>query len=320
MNYAGNVTLTIGMIRLFPLFMRPLAALLVPAVWNVHKNLRLAKKALIPIIDQRREAEKSNVDHQKPDDFLQWMMDAAVGDDGTSEKLAHRQLITFLGAAHTSTMAGTHACYDLAAMPEYVEPLRDEISGLLNEDGGWGPNTPSKMRKMDSFLRESQRVNPQAIRIDLTTIHKSDSGLRCVLVDFHRIVQKPLTLSDGLHLPAGTHICAASYSIAQDPNNIPNSQNFDGFRYYNLRKQPNEDNKHQFATTDKNHLHFGRGKYACPGRFFASAELKMIIAHLILRYDFKYPEGQGRPANLNADEFLYPDPAARLLIKQRPRV
>ena len=171
MNYAGNVTLTFGIIRLFPLFMRPLAALLVPAVWNVQTNLRLAKKALIPIIDQRREAEKNNPHFQKPDDFLQWMMDAAVGDEGQSEKLAHRQLIVFLGAAHTSTMVGTNACYDLAAMPEYVEPLREEISGLLNQDGGWGPNTPSKMRKMDSFLRESQRVNPPAIRTYLTTIH-----------------------------------------------------------------------------------------------------------------------------------------------------
>ena len=171
MNYAGNVTLTIGILRLFPGFMPALVALFVPAVWNVQTNLRLAKKALVPIIDQRREAEKNNADYQKPDDLLQWMMDAAVGDEGQSEKLAHRQLIVFLGAAHTSTMAGRHVCYYLAAMPEYVEPLRDEISGLLNEDGGWGPNTPSKMRKMDSFLRESQRINPQAIREYLTIIH-----------------------------------------------------------------------------------------------------------------------------------------------------
>ena len=140
-----------------------------------------------------------------------------------------------------------------------------------------------------------------------------------MLFDFHRILHKPLTLSDGLYLPAGTHICTASYAISQDPENISNAQNFDGFRYYIQRKQPDEDNKHQFAMTDKNHLHFGRGKYACPGRFFASAELKMIIAHLILQYDFKYPDGKGSPANLNADEFLYPDPDARLLIKRRPR-
>lgn len=170
-NYSRNVTLTIGILHPFPIFIRTLIALFIPSVWNAQTNLRLAKKALIPIIDQRREAEKSKADYQKPDDFLQWMMDAAVGDEGQSEKLAHRQLIVLLGAAHTSTMVGTHVCYDLAAMPEYIEPLRNEILDLLNKDGGWGPNTPSKMRKMDSFLRESQRINPQAIRVYLTIIH-----------------------------------------------------------------------------------------------------------------------------------------------------
>ena len=117
----------------------------------------------------------------------------------------------------------------------------------------------------------------------------------------------------------GAQLCAASYPISQDTNNIASPQDFDGFRYERLRRKPDEENKHQFATTDMNHLHFGRGKYACPGRFFASAELKVILAHVIMQYDFKYPPGKGRPENLNADEFMYPDPSARILIKRRPR-
>ena len=53
---------------------------------------------------------------------------------------------------------------DLCAMPSYVEPLRAEISALLKEEGGWSPAMPNKMRMMDSFLRESQRVNPPTLR------------------------------------------------------------------------------------------------------------------------------------------------------------
>ena len=141
---------------------------------------------------------------------------------------------------------------------------------------------------------------------------------RDVLVDFHRLVQKPITLSDQTHLPAGTQICTASYSISQDPDNIANPQEFDGFRYEKMRMKPDEDNKHQFAMTDMTHLHFGRGRYACPGRFFASTSLKIILAHVIMQYDFKFPPGKECPKNLNADEFMYPDPTARLLIKRRP--
>lgn len=69
--------------------------------------------------------------------------------------------------------------------------------------------------------------------------------------------------------------------------------------------------------TDKNHLHFGHGKYACPGRFFAVLEMKMILARMLVEYEFKYPEGQGRPRNLTMDENVLPDPAARLLVRKR---
>ena len=74
---------------------------------------------------------KNNVDYQKPDDFLQWMMDTAVDDEAQPDKLAHRLLIVFLGAAHTSTMAGAHVCHDLCAMPDCIGLLRDEVLGLL---------------------------------------------------------------------------------------------------------------------------------------------------------------------------------------------
>ena len=69
--------------------------------------------------------------------------------------------------------------------------------------------------------------------------------------------------------------------------------------------------------TDATSLHFGHGKYSCPGRFFAANEIKMILAHLLLNFDFAYPEGVGRPRNLSADENVYPDPEARLLMRRR---
>lgn len=128
----------------------------------------------------------------------------------------------------------------------------------------------------------------------------------------------PITLSDGKVLAPGTHICLASYEISKDPTIISN-QSFDGLRYYELRKDPAEDKKMQYAMTDKNHLHFGHGRFACPGRFFAANELKMILGELLLDFDFKFPDGQTRPVNINADEFLYPDPHTQLLMRRRVR-
>ena len=177
MTYSANVTLTIGFLRLLPSFMRPLAALFLPPVRKVRTNVQLAKEALVPIIERRREAEANSADYGKPDDYLQWIMDAATGNDARPDNLAHRVLLVFLGAAHTSTMAGTHVFYDLCAMPQYFEPLRTEISDILKEDGGWSSNTAAKMRKMDSFLRESQRTGPNGIRESTTpTATSPDCG------------------------------------------------------------------------------------------------------------------------------------------------
>ena len=112
----------------------------------------------------------------------------------------------------------------------------------------------------------------------------------------------------------------ASEAILNDPELLPGGskpENFDPFRWARLRDQPGNLNRFQFAATDSTNLHFGHGKYACPGRFFAGQQIKMILGHLLLNYDFKYPSGQTRPDNRCSDENVYPDPAARVLIRKR---
>lgn len=52
----------------------------------------------------------------------------------------------------------THSIFDLAARPEYQQPLRDEIESVV-ADEGWTKAAMGKMWKLDSFLRESQRYN-----------------------------------------------------------------------------------------------------------------------------------------------------------------
>lgn len=136
-------------------------------------------------------------------------------------------------------------------------------------------------------------------------------------VGFNRIVMKPLTLSDGLHLPKGTHITMAAGALAFDDTLIENPHQFDGMRYYHLRQAPGESGRHQFAMTDENNLHFGHGKYACPGRFLASNEMKTLLGHILMEYDFKLAEGQSRPVNKSVNEYIFPDPDGELLFRER---
>jgi len=106
-------------------------------------------------------------------------------------------------------------------------------------------------------------------------------------------------------------------AIQNDPEITPEPAHFDGLRYYKLRERPGESHLHQFATTENTLLNFGHGKNACPGRFFASLEIKVILVQLIMNYDFKLVGGK-RPENLTAHEFIFPNPEGRLLVKARP--
>jgi len=41
----------------------------------------------------------------------------------------------------------------------------------------------------------------------------------------------------------------------------------------------------QFVSVSPNSLGFGYGRHACPGRFFAANEIKLLLIHAMLTYD-----------------------------------
>ena len=49
------------------------------------------------------------------------------------------------------------ALYHLASRPEFLVPLREEVEWVVAKDG-WSKASMQKMRKVDSFLRETQRM------------------------------------------------------------------------------------------------------------------------------------------------------------------
>ena len=164
-KYTENVFTTVMILRLFPSYLHPIIATVLPSAWRVQSNLRMAKKFIMPMVAERRAAAAAagDVNYEKPNDLLQWMMDAANENDGQPHKLAHRQLLLSLASIHTTTMSAAHCLYDLCYRPEYFEPLREEAVEILREDDGWKKTTLNKMRKLDSFLKESQRVNPPSL-------------------------------------------------------------------------------------------------------------------------------------------------------------
>nr|AFO69291.2 P450 monooxygenase [Periglandula ipomoeae] len=305
-GHAHYVTMTQIAMRSVPRFAQSLLNLCLPWSWKYKACIREAKNALVLEMQRRRELEKcNNVDYMKANDLLQAVMDMTkTGDeDGRPDVVAQIMLTMNAIAGHSTAASAAHALFDLISHSEYIELLREEALHVLrNNELRITKQALGDLRKMDSFLRESQRHNPLS------------------LLGFLRVVTAPagITLQDGTHVPYNTQLCIAPHSISNDPNVIANPTSFNGLRYYEQRcRDPSEDRKHQYATTDKSHLHFGYGKWACPGRFMASDMLKTIFTMLLLRYDIRYPEGAKRPMKGYIHEFPLVNINTPLLIKQR---
>ena len=127
----------------------------------------------------------------------------------------------------------------------------------------------------------------------------------------------PLKLSDGVTIPKGTSIVVPVAEIAMDPTIIAEPTIFDPLRSYRKRQNPGEAHRHQYTTTTNTELVFGHGRLACPGRVYAAVVIKLILSHLLRRYELINPPGQGRPVNQSVSEFNFEDPNAVLLMRPR---
>ncbi len=59
---------------------------------------------------------------------------------------------------HVRYQAVTTALFYLATHPEYVQPMREEVEAVINADG-WTKAAVGRLWKVDSFLKESQRLS-----------------------------------------------------------------------------------------------------------------------------------------------------------------
>ncbi|KAN0094344.1 Cytochrome P450 [Tylopilus felleus] len=280
-------------IQSFPAFLAPFVACFIN---GTRGTLERATERLAPIVEERLKLhEKYGNDWAgKPNDLLSWLMDGGPeGPERTVKLLAARVLGTNFAAIHSFCQA----LFFLAENPQHIQPLREEVESVV-EEGGWSKASLAKMHKIDSFLKESQRLVGNSV------------------VGLTRKAVKDFTFSDGTFIPKGTSVAAAAWCLHLDDEYYDNPHVFDPFRFANMRDDEH-DTKHQFVSTSTEYLPFGHGKHACPGRFFAASVLKMMLAHLVMSYDVKLEDDKIRPKRLRLGIAIYPDPAAKIMFRRR---
>ncbi|KAI0640730.1 cytochrome P450 [Trametes meyenii] len=299
-----SVTFTVDVIKdktvlnLLPDLFKPVVAKLFAN--RALTNIRRARKHLKPMIDERIANVKKYGSSwtEKPNDMLQWIIETAETRDNTYEAIIQRVMLVNFAAIHTSSNSFTHVLYHLAQHPQYLAPLREEIEAVIKEEG-WTKLGMGKMWKLDSFFRESQRIN----------------GIS--LVSLTRIAMKDVTLADGTLIPRGTLVSAASYPTHHDESLYADPELFDPFRFARMREEEGGATRHQFVNTSVDYMPFGHGKHACPGRFFAANELKAMLAYIVLHYDLKLPDGTEPPVNSYDALSVMPAPKGKVMFRKR---
>jgi hypothetical protein len=151
-------------------------------VKRLHQYRVNGARMLAPILKERHEHLK-DPNFEPPADMLQFLIHNS-GQQATDALFqAYMQMLVSLAAIHTTSMALTQVIYDLALHPEYVEALREErkqpnsksgiktpltwhaVEPVVAQDNGRLLKTSiTKLKKMDSVLKESQRMNPPGSR------------------------------------------------------------------------------------------------------------------------------------------------------------
>ncbi|KAM5541000.1 hypothetical protein V8D89_005311 [Ganoderma adspersum] len=267
-SFALYVTRDARFLRKAPSFMRPLLGWLTS---DVRRHTNLAIPYLRPIIEERMKNSEELGEgwNDKPNDLLQSLLDKAIPKGESMAVIVQRILMVNFGALGTVFNAATHALYHLAENPALLVPLREEIEASITLEG-WTAGALSKMWKLDSLLRETLRSHQTS------------------LLSMHRMAMKDITLYDGTRIPRGTIVAAAADPMHHDEAILKNADTFDPFRYARMRSVAADDGlRHISTSTSPEYIPFGHGPHACPGRYFASYELKAILGHIILEYDLK---------------------------------
>ncbi|CAI6019586.1 unnamed protein product [Clonostachys chloroleuca] len=282
-------------LRIYPRTFRPLVHWFMPSCWELRRSLRRCREILKPYIKSRKSLARTTDEQGNPltfDDSIEWF----ERELGPNHDAALKQVTLSVVAIHTTTDLLLQTMSDLAQNPEVLQAVREEVIQVLGSEGLTKISLHG-LKLMDSALKESQRLRPT------------------LLGSFRRQATRDIKLKNGFILKKGTRVVVDSTHMWH-PDYYPDPLRYDGFRFYNKRNTPGEDKNTLLVSTSANHLGFGHGVHACPGRFFASNEIKIALCHIILNYEWRLPDGF-KPQPLHLGMTYLSDPAIRMSVKPR---
>ncbi|KAI6359418.1 hypothetical protein MCOR25_007073 [Pyricularia grisea] len=292
-NYVAAYFTAVCELTAYPAWSRRIVHWFMPNAKTCRELLVRARVIMKEVVAAREreaaDAEREGRPAPQYNDGLEWVGAASGG----RLDPADAQLSLAMAAFFTTAELLRVVLVEVARHPEYVEELREEVSMQFSKHGV-SVAAINGMVLLDSFLKESQRLH---------------SGL----VVLERVALKDTALPDGRLIPRGSHIMVDSMDL-WNSEIYPDATKFDGRRF--LKKREAGDNASQFVQSSPDYHVFGGGRHICPGRFFAAQELKLVLAHVLVKYDVRLADGCD-PKVVPNGYFVMADPTVRFEVRKR---
>ncbi|CAK5271120.1 unnamed protein product [Mycena citricolor] len=313
-DFARDISVSSYILHMFPKFLKPLVAKFATIPNRRHSGI--AMKYLQPLIKERvenmkRKAEDPEYDWEEPNDFITWMVRESLKrtteDETSVYSLSYRIVLLNFAAITTTTIMSTNALLDIWSAPnadEIVASLREEAQRVLNEHNGeWTKAAVAKLVRLDSAIRESSRL----------------SGVGGTAMARRVRAENGITLPNGLVLPKNATVGIAMDGLHFDEAYYERVHEFDPFRFSRAKEQAQGAEKprvnEDLVTTSVHWLPFSHGIHACPGRFFAANNIKLILAHILLHYEIE--PFAARPPNMSIGDISVVPVKATMRIRRR---
>lgn len=164
-NYTGNVTKAWLVLRTLNRFVRPFVAPFLQEVKALMHTRDLASTKMAPLLEQtsRLNGTPDRKNGAAGGELIRWFQGRYAGKKASPRQLARDQLLVTFASIYNLSNALTYLMFDLASYPEYIEPLRQELDEVLGDNDRIDKDSLQRLKKLDSFVRESQRHSPPSL-------------------------------------------------------------------------------------------------------------------------------------------------------------
>lgn len=151
--------------------------------------------------------------------------------------------------------------FQLAAHPEYASLLREEVERIVRREG-WNKASLDKMHKIDSFLKECQRIYALGGGGYFPCKPCSTGTDHPEIVTMVRKAMKDFTFSDGTTIPEGTFVGVAVLATHHESDYYEDPDTFNPWRFSDMRSGEEDSGRHSMVSTSVEYHPFGHGRHA----------------------------------------------------------